>query len=78
MINFYHGCLLCETASNKKFWEEIIRLLSIHKPTVNNLVTVKHKNPNPLLSKAHQTIFNLNDFKITEAMGLKIIASRSH
>jgi hypothetical protein len=35
---------------------------------------MQHKNPNPLLSKAHLTNFNLNIFKIIEAMGLKIIA----
>jgi hypothetical protein len=34
------------------------------------------KNPNPLLSKAHLTKLNLNNFKIIEAMGLKIIASK--
>jgi hypothetical protein len=31
-------------------------------------------NPNSLLSKAHLTTLNLNNFEITEAMGLKIIA----
>jgi hypothetical protein len=30
------------------------------------------KKPNPLLSKAHLTILNLNNFKIIEAMGLKM------
>jgi hypothetical protein len=34
-------------------------------------------NPNPLLSKAHLTTLNLSNFKMVEAMGLKIIASRS-
>jgi hypothetical protein len=34
-------------------------------------------NPKPLLSKAHLTTLNLNNFKIIEAMGLKIIVSRS-
>jgi hypothetical protein len=34
-------------------------------------------NPNPLLSKAHITSLNLSHFKMVEAMGLKIIASRS-
>jgi hypothetical protein len=33
-------------------------------------------NPNPWFSKAHVTL-NLDNFKIIEAMGLKIIASRS-
>jgi hypothetical protein len=48
-------------------------------PTVNNLVsiiTMEH-NPNPLLSKAHLTNLNLNNFKMIEAVGLKIIVSRS-
>jgi hypothetical protein len=30
-------------------------------------------NPNPLLSKAHLTTFNLNNFKMVEAMGLKMM-----
>jgi hypothetical protein len=34
-------------------------------------------NPNPQFSKAHLTNLNLNNFKITKAMGLKIITSRS-
>jgi hypothetical protein len=33
-------------------------------------------NPNPLFSMAHVTNLNLNDFKMIEAMGLKIIPSR--
>jgi hypothetical protein len=41
------------------------------------MVTMEHKNPNTLLSKALLTTLNLNNFKIIEAMGLKIIASRS-
>jgi hypothetical protein len=35
---------------SKKFWEELIRLLSLHKPTVNNLVamvTMKHTQFKP-------------------------------
>jgi hypothetical protein len=39
------------------------------------MVTAEH-NPNPQCSKAHLTTLNLN-FKMIEAMGLKIIASRS-
>jgi hypothetical protein len=38
------------------------------------MVTMEH-NPNPLLSKAHITTLNLNNFKMIEAMGLKITAS---
>jgi hypothetical protein len=34
-------------------------------------------NPNTLLSKAHLTTLNLSNFKMIEAMGLKIIVSRS-
>jgi hypothetical protein len=33
-------------------------------------------NPNQQFSKAHFTKFNLNNFKMDEDMGLKIIASR--
>jgi hypothetical protein len=65
---------------NNKFWEELIGLLSLHKLTVNNLVamvTMVHKNPITLLSKARLTNLNLNNFKMVEAMGLKIIACRS-
>jgi hypothetical protein len=46
---------------------------------VNNLVamvTMQH-NSNPHFSKAHLTILNLNDFKMIEATGLKIITSGS-
>jgi hypothetical protein len=35
------------------------------------------KNPNPQLSKVCLITLNLNNSKIIEAMGLKIIASRS-
>jgi hypothetical protein len=41
------------------------------------MVTTEH-NPNALLSKAHVTNLNLNNFKMTEAIGLKIIASIFH
>jgi hypothetical protein len=40
------------------------------------MVIVEH-NPNPQFSKAHLTTLNFNNFKMIEAMGLKIIASRS-
>jgi hypothetical protein len=46
---------------------------------VNKLVaifTMEH-NPNAHFSKAHLTALNHNNFKMMEAMGLKIIASRS-
>jgi hypothetical protein len=33
-------------------------------------------NPNTLLSKAHLTTLNPNNFKIIEAVGFKTIASR--
>jgi hypothetical protein len=39
------------------------------------MVTMEH-NPNPLLSKAHLTTLNINKFKMTKAMRLKIIALR--
>jgi len=47
---------------------------------VNNLVAMlpwNINNPNPQFSKAHLTTLNLSNFKMIEAMGLKIIASRS-
>jgi hypothetical protein len=37
------------------------------------MVTIEH-NPNPQFSRAHLTALNLSNFKIIEAMGLKIIA----
>jgi hypothetical protein len=40
------------------------------------MVTMEH-NPNPEFSKAHLTNLNLNNFKVIEAMVLKVIASRS-
>jgi hypothetical protein len=58
---------------SKPTWSLWIPLL----PPVNNLVTMKHKNPNPLLSKAHLRTLNLSNFKMIEAMGLKIIATSS-
>jgi hypothetical protein len=65
---------------NKKFWEELIRLLSLHTHTVNNLVamvTMENKQSKPHFSKAHLTTLNLNNFKMIEVMGLKITVSRS-
>jgi hypothetical protein len=67
---------------NKKFWEELIHLLSLHKLTGNNLQLVvwlpwNINNPNRLLSMAHLTKLNLNNVKTIEGMGLKITASRS-
>jgi hypothetical protein len=41
------------------------------------MVTMEHKQSKLKVSKAHLTILNLNNFKMIEAMGLKIIASRS-
>jgi hypothetical protein len=34
-------------------------------------------NPNPQFRKAHLSTLNLNNFKTVEAMGIKIIESRS-
>jgi hypothetical protein len=61
----YHAHKQC-----KPTWLLWLPLLS----TVNNFVdmlTLVHKNPNPLPSKAHLTTLNLSNFKIIEAMGLK-------
>jgi hypothetical protein len=33
----------------------------------------EHHNPNPPLTKVHQTNLNLNNFKLIEAKGLKIL-----
>jgi hypothetical protein len=41
------------------------------------MVTMEQNTPYPQFSKVHPTILNLINFKIIEAMGLKIIASRS-
>jgi hypothetical protein len=41
------------------------------------MVTMENKQSKPQFSKAHLTAMNLNNFKMIEAMGLKIIASRS-
>jgi hypothetical protein len=66
---------------NKKFWQKLIFLLSLHKLTVKKTwlpwLPWNINNPNPLLSKAHLTMLNVNKFKMIEAMGLKIISSRS-
>jgi hypothetical protein len=40
------------------------------------MATTEH-NPNTEFSKAHLTTINLNNFKMIEAMGLKINESRS-
>jgi hypothetical protein len=42
--------------------------------TVNNLVVMvtMENNPNPQFSKARLTTLNLNNFKISEAIGLEI------
>jgi hypothetical protein len=40
------------------------------------MVTTEQNNPNPQFSKAHLMNLNLNNFKMVEAMGLKIIALR--
>jgi hypothetical protein len=41
------------------------------------MVTMEHKQSKPTVNRVHLTILNLNNFKTIEAMGLKIIASRS-
>jgi hypothetical protein len=39
--------------------------------------TMEHKQTKPTVNKANLTSLNLNNIKMTEAMGLKIIVSRS-
>jgi hypothetical protein len=39
------------------------------------MVIMEH-NPKPQFSEDHLTTFNLNNFKIIEAMGLNIISQR--
>jgi hypothetical protein len=41
------------------------------------MVTMEHNKTNPQFNKAHLTNLILNNFKMIEAMGLKIIISRS-
>jgi hypothetical protein len=36
---------------NKKFWEELICLLSLHKLTANNLVAMEQKQSKPTAEK---------------------------
>jgi hypothetical protein len=40
------------------------------------MITMEH-NQNPQFNNAHLIILNLSNFKIIEAMGLKIIVSKS-
>jgi hypothetical protein len=40
------------------------------------MVTMEHEQYKPTVSKAHVEILNLNNFKVMEAMGIKIITSR--
>jgi hypothetical protein len=52
-----------------------IKLNLIEFTALNNLVamvTMEH-NPDPHFSKAHLTTFNLYNFKMIKAMGLKIL-----
>jgi PIN domain nuclease of toxin-antitoxin system len=37
------------------------------------MVTIKINNPNPQFSKAHLTSLNLNNLKMIEAIGLKLL-----
>jgi hypothetical protein len=49
-------------STNKKFWEELFRLLSPHKPTVNNLVamvTMEHKKSKPTAEQGSPSKFEL-------------------
>jgi hypothetical protein len=41
------------------------------------MVTMEYKRSKPISEKAHLTKLNINKCKMIEAMGLKIIASRS-
>jgi hypothetical protein len=41
------------------------------------MVTVERKQLKPEVSKAYLTTLNLSSYKMIEAMGLKMIASRS-
>jgi hypothetical protein len=46
---------MAKIRTNKKFWQELICLLSLHKLTVNNLVimvTMKHKQSKPTAEQA--------------------------
>jgi hypothetical protein len=50
----------------------------LHDELCSTLDNDETKNLNPQFSKAYLTILNLNNFKMIEAMGLNIIASRFH
>jgi hypothetical protein len=47
------------------------------KPNNSANSNAKKNNTSPLLSKAYLTTLNIDHFKMAEAMGLKIIVSRS-
>jgi hypothetical protein len=52
-------------SENKKFWEEIICLLSLHKLTVNNLVaifTMEHKQSKPTAKQGSPNKFEPHYF----------------
>jgi hypothetical protein len=40
------------------------------------MVVMQH-NPNPQFSKAHLTALNINNFKVIDAMGIKVVTARS-
>jgi hypothetical protein len=42
------------------------------------MVTMEHNNPKSQFSKAHLTTSNLSNFKVIEAIGLKIVAHQNH
>jgi hypothetical protein len=69
-----------EVINKQEFWEEIIRILSLHKLTTNNLVamfTMEHKQSKPTPEEGSPTTLNLNIFNMIKAMGLNIIELRS-
>jgi hypothetical protein len=74
---------LSEQTSSSGFHVYITALMSFlpysKVPVLIAMVTRQcyTNNPNPMLSKSQLKTSNLNNFKIVEAMGLKIIASRS-
>jgi hypothetical protein len=46
--------------NNKKLWEELIRLLSLFEPTVNNfvaMVTMEHKKSKPTAEQSSPNKF---------------------
>jgi hypothetical protein len=60
----------------------LVHSMQLEDNNTNSKIIPKYKvkhymnNPNTMLSKAHLTTLNVNNFKMVEAMGLKMTALR--